>query len=72
MATTTIVTGFTIAPGDVDDAVEDDEALTTEEELCQLILTRLRQRCPRAALGAAADLVNHIARTHDLAGGAYL
>lgn len=51
---------------------EGTEAQTTEEELALAIITQLRQNHPKAALAAAADLTNRIARTHNLTGGAWL
>jgi hypothetical protein len=50
---------------------EPAEALTTEEELCQAIVRNLRLNQPKAALAAAADLTNIIARGHNLTGGAW-
>ena len=73
MATTVIGAGFTIDPTKAQAHPEADEKpLTVEEELLLVIGTRLRQGLPKAAIAAAADLVNSIAAKHGLDGGAYL
>jgi hypothetical protein len=54
------------------DEQRQSDACTTEEELCLAVVAQLRQDHPKAALAAAVDLVNRIARTHDLTGGAWL
>lgn len=51
---------------------EPADKLTTEEELCIAITRNLRLSQPKAALAAAHDLTNLIARTYNLTGGAWL
>lgn len=73
--TTVIGAGFSIDPSKARGAAEpdaDERPATNEEELATLVIKRLRQGFPAAAMAAAVDLVNSIAALHDLGGGAYL
>lgn len=66
--------GFNIDPSKAKATAvaEPADELTTEEELCMAITRALRLNQPKAALAAAHDLTNRIARKHNLTGGAWL
>lgn len=72
---TTQLSGFTIdasAAGADHEPEAGARPESADEELARLTITRLRQGSPKAALAAAVELVNSIAATYDLGGGAYL
>lgn len=69
---TTQLSGFTIDASATTEPEADARPESAEEELARVIITRLRQGSPKAAMAAAVELVNSIAATYDLGGGAYL
>jgi hypothetical protein len=66
------VTGLSVAAAAGDEPDGDDDTLTPEEELCRMIITRLRQGFPKAAAAAAVDLVNKLGVDHDIGCSAFL
>lgn len=72
---TTEISGFTIdasATGPDHEPEADDDPGTAEEQLARAVITKLRQGFPKAAMAAAVDLVESIAATYGVGGGAYL